>query len=129
MKHREYELQKSLCQYLESQYKNVLFVSDTIGNIKLTMGQAVRNKAIQKQGFKTPDLLILEPNSRYSGLFIEIKNSFDDVFTKREKKLKNDHVKAQYESILRLRKKGYFACFGIGLGDCIEIIDSYMNIE
>jgi len=129
MKHREYELQKSLCYYLESQYKDVLFVSDTIGNIKLTMGQAVRNKAIQKQGFKTPDLLILEPNSRYSGLFIEIKNTFDDVFTKREKKLKNDHVKAQYESILRLREKGYFACFGIGLDDCIEIIDNYMNIE
>ena len=129
MKHREYELQKSLCQYLEAQYKDVLFVSDTIGNIKLTMGQAVRNKAIQKQGFKTPDLLILEPNSRYSGLFIEIKNTFDDVFTKREKKLKNDHVKAQYESILRLREKGYFACFGIGLDDCIDIIDNYMNIE
>ena len=47
MKHPEYDLQKTVCQYLEMQYPKVLFLSDTIASVKLTKQQAVRNKAIQ----------------------------------------------------------------------------------
>ena len=73
MKHPEYELQKQVCVYLELQYKSAVFLSDTVANCKLTAMQATRNKAIQKQGFKTPDLIILEPRGDYHGLLIELK--------------------------------------------------------
>lgn len=70
----EYQLQKQVCQYLQAQYPQLLFLSDTIASCKLTQPQATRNKAIQKEGFKTPDLLILEPRGKFSGLFYRIKN-------------------------------------------------------
>ena len=73
MKHLEYQLQKDVCRYISLRYPKVLFLSDTIGNVKLTMLQAARNKAIQKTGFACPDLLILQPNKKYKGLFIELK--------------------------------------------------------
>ena len=72
-KQPEFEIQKAICDYLELQYPKVLFLSDTIASIKLTIPQQVRNKSIQKEGFKCPDLLILEPRGKYAGLFIEIK--------------------------------------------------------
>jgi len=89
MKHQEYILQKAVCRFLELQYPNVLFLSDTIGNVKLTELQASRNKAIQKKDFKCPDLLILEPNKFYKGLFIELK--IKSPYKLNGELLKNDH--------------------------------------
>ena len=94
MKHPEYKLQKAVCQYLEMQYPNVLFLSDTIASVKLTMQQAVRNKAIQKKGFKCPDLLILEPSKfGHCGLFLELK--IKSPFKKNGEVYENDHLKGQ----------------------------------
>ena len=73
MKHEEYELQKSVARYLSYQYPDVDFLSDTIASVKLTERQAGRNKLVQKNGFKCPDVLILEPRNGFSGLFIEKK--------------------------------------------------------
>lgn len=126
MKHQEYILQKAVCGYLEIQYPDVLFLSDTIGNVKLTEAQAVRNKLIQKKGFKCPDLLILEPNKSYKGLFIELKIKSpykkDGVTL-----LKNDHLEAQRLSIERLSSKGYLCCFKWEFDDIKELINWYMR--
>ena len=35
MKHLEYQLQKDVCRYISLRYPKVLFLSDTIGNVKL----------------------------------------------------------------------------------------------
>ena len=64
----EFILQKQICQWLSIQYPDVLFLSDTVASVKLTMPQSIRNKSIQKNGFKTPDLIILCPNKDYYGL-------------------------------------------------------------
>lgn len=127
MKHDEYELQRQISWYLHVQYYDVLFLSDTIANLKLTKMQAIRNKRIQKEGFKTPDLLILEPRNGYSGLFIELK-----IVTpfKKDGEIKasiKDHLKRQLESIERLNKKGYKACFGVGFEETKKIIDDYLK--
>jgi len=126
MKHQEFILQKAVCRYLEMQYKDVLFLSDTIGNIKLTEAQASRNKLIQKDGFKCPDLLILEPNKFYKGLFIElkIKSPFKkDGITL----LKNDHLEAQKLSMEQLTAKGYLCFFKWEFDDIKELINWYMK--
>lgn len=122
----EYVLQKQACQYLRVKYPRVLFMSDTIASVKLTIPQALRNKAIQCENFKCPDLIIFEPKGKYKGLFIELKSK--DIYKKNSKELlKNEHVEAQLDTITRLLFKGYFACFCVGIENTIDVIEMYMN--
>lgn len=127
MNHLEYELQKSICKYLSCEYKDVDFMSDTIANLKLTKIQAGRNKAIQKSGFKCPDLLILEPRKGFNGLFIELKLQTPFKKNGEIKASTNDHLKGQLESIEKLNSKGYFACFSWGFDMTKQIIDDYLK--
>lgn len=125
MKHPEFILQKAVCRFLNKNYPEVLFLSDTIGNIKLTQFQASRNKEIQDEDFKCPDLLILEPNKFYKGLFIELK--IKTPFKKNGELLKNDHLEAQQKSINKLISKGYCAFFKWEFEDIKELIRWYMD--
>jgi len=125
MKHQEYILQKAVCRFLELQYPNVLFLSDTIGNVKLTESQASRNKLIQKKDFKCPDLLILEPNKFYKGLFIELK--IKSPYKLNGELLKNEHLEAQRLSMEQLTSKGYLCFFKWEFEDIKELINWYMK--
>ncbi|CAL67412.1 hypothetical protein [Christiangramia forsetii] len=107
------------------QYKDILFLSDTVANLKLTVPQKARNKSIQKTGFKCPDVLILEPRGGYSGLFIELK--VKSPFKQNGEIYSNDHLKGQLESINALKSKGYFACFSVGFDETKNIIDTYFK--
>lgn len=127
MKHQEFDLQVAVSKYLSYQYPEVLFMSDTIANLKLTPMQAGRNKKIQKVGLKLPDLLILEPRNGQSGLFIELK--LETPF-KKDGSIKasaNDHLKGQMESLWELSKKGYKACFSWSFEMTKNIIDEYLK--
>lgn len=126
MKHPEFDLQCQIANYLELQYPNVLFYSDTIANIKLTMQQAVRNSKIQKKAFKMPDLIIFKGNSRYHGLMIELK--VETPFKKDGTLKKSDHLEAQQKAIENLNELGYFACFSWGFDMTKKIIDDFMKI-
>ena len=122
MKHLEYDLQVAVCRYLSYQYPDVEYMSDTIANLKLTQTQASRNKKIQKNGFKCPDILILEPKNNFCGLFIELK--LETPFKK------DGTIKAsanELETIEKLNAKGYKACFSWGFDMTKEIIDNYLN--
>lgn len=125
MKHPEFELQKAVSQYLKLQYPGVFFLSDTVANLKLTMFQKMRNKSIQCQSFKCPDLLIIEPRNGYHGLFIELKT--ESPFKKNGEIKKNEHLTGQYETIKKLNEKGYKALFCWSLNDAIKIIDNYLK--
>lgn len=126
MKHDEYTLQKSICEYLQLQYPEVLFLSDTVASIRLTKMQAVRNKKIQKNGFKCPDLIILEPRGIYHGLFLELK--IKSPFKNNGELYKNEHLKGQNETLIKLINKGYFACFSVGFDRSKDVIDQYMRL-
>ena len=121
----EYNLQKQICQWLNKNHAEILYLSDTIASVKLTMPQAIRNKAIQKEGFKTPDLLIFEPNEKYKGLFIELK--VKSPFKKNGELLKCEHLEGQQKTINDLNAKGYFACFSWSFEMTIEIIENYLK--
>jgi len=125
MKHEEYELQKQICQYLELQYKDILFLSDTIASVKLTIPQQVRNKKIQKKDFKCPDILILEPRNGYAGFLIELKTK--SPFKKNGELYKNDHLEGQQKSLNDLKNKGYKTCFSWGFEKTKKLIDSYLQ--
>ena len=111
MKHLEYDLQVAVCRYLSYQYPDVDYMSDTIANLKLSKTQAGRNKKIQKNGFKCPDLIIFEPRNNFSGLFIELKLQSPFKKDGQIKASTNDHLKGQLETIENLNKKGYSAHF------------------
>jgi len=125
MNHPEFELQKQICSYLEWQYPDVVFLSDTIANVKLTKAQASRNKQIQKREFKTPDLLILEPRNGFAGLFIELK--IESPFKLNGELKAGDHLKGQSISISKLKAKGYSALFSWKFEMTKKIIDDYLN--
>ena len=122
---QEYQLQKQVCAYLNAQYPDVLYLSDTIASVRLTMPQAMRNKAIQKNGFKCPDLLILEPKNGYSGLFIELKK--ESPYKKDGTLKKNEHVEGQEKSMQDLISKGYFCLFSWSFEQTKRIIDIYLK--
>ena len=125
MKHREYELQVSVCNYLRVAYPKALFMSDTIANVRLTIPQQVRNKKIQKKGFACPDLLILEPNGIHCGLFIELKTK--SPYKKNGELYKNEHLENQQDTINDLIMRGYSAQFCWSLDQAIKIIDEYFS--
>jgi hypothetical protein len=127
MKHEEYELQKSVARYLSYQYPEIDFLSDSIASVKLTERQAGRNKLVQKNGFKTPDLLVLEPRNGYCGLFIELK--IETPFKKDGtiKASQKDHLKLQHECLLKLSSKGYKAVFSWDFDMTKKIIDEYLT--
>ena len=125
MKHLEYQLQKEVCRYLSLRYPDVLFLSDTIGNVKLTMLQAARNKAIQKYGFACPDLLILQPNKEYKGLFIELK--IKSPYKKDGTLYKSEHLEEQQKAIDKLNSLGYKALFAWDIVSICKLIDSYLK--
>ena len=109
------------------QFPKALYLSDTVASIKLTIPQQVRNKAIQKVGFKCPDLMILDPRNGYSGLFIELK--IDTPF-KKDGKIKasqKDHLKGQQETLMQLQIRGYKTCFSWGFKMTKQIIDDYFK--
>jgi hypothetical protein len=125
MKHDEFRLQQNVCKYLQIKYPNVLFFSDTIANVKLNVYQGARNKSIQKNGFKMPDLVILQPNYYHAGLLIELK--IKSPYKKNGELLANEHLQGQQRSMDELNKLGYKALFSVGYDQTIEIIDEYMS--
>lgn len=123
----EFDLQKRVCSYLKIAFPKVLFMSDTIASLKLTKSQAVRNKQIQKPGFKTPDVIIFHPKGNYHGLFIELK--VESPY-KLNGELKSDqHLREQHETILQLRKLGYYADFQWEFDSIVKLINWYLNLK
>lgn len=143
MTHTEYKLQVQICNYIKMQYSDIYFLSDTVANVKLTVNQQARNKAIQKGDFSCPDLIIFEPRGGYSGLFLELKkespylkSSNNNVLRKQPVKRLNksgqvievyDHLEQQDLTLRRLREKGYMAEFCWSLDMAVKIIDGYMK--
>lgn len=124
MKHPEFNLQVECCKHLNAQYPKLLYYSDTVANLKLTVFQGARNKRIQKDGFKTPDMLILKPNYYHAGLFIELK--VKSPYKKDGTLLKNEHLEGQQATINDLNKLGYLATFATGFDEFKQIVDEYM---
>lgn len=123
----EFELQKAVCNYLNVKYKDVLFLSDTIASLHLSIPQRVRNSLIQKRGFHCPDILIFKPNRKFSGLFIELK--VKSPFKKDGCLLRSEHLANQQRTIDHLNKIGYFATFAVGFDETKKIIDEYMTFN
>ena len=126
MKYLEFRLQQQICKWLSYSHPKIIFLSDTIANMKLTPQAQLRNKSIQKSGFHCPDLIILEPKGGWHGLFIELK--IKSPYKKDGTLLKNEHLENQQRSMNDLKAKGYYCIFAWEFDEIIKIIDKYLSL-
>ena len=107
------------------QYPKILFRSDTGAGMKLTIGQAKAQKAIQN-GMTWPDLFIAQPMRGWHGLFIELKDESVKL-KKRNGEMASEHLQDQLKCHMELTKLGYMAGFAVGFDQAKAIIDDYLK--
>lgn len=130
----EQELQAQVADYLRLRYPSVLFHSDFGSGIKLTMGQAIKQKRLNGGRRSWPDMFIAEPRTVvkdgdkyfYAGLFIELKRPGTRILTKKGMLVANEHIREQFDMLELLRKSGYAAEFACGFDEAKKIIDEYL---
>ena len=139
---KESDLQIAVADYLRLQYPEVIFHSDFGSGIKLTKGQAIKQKRQNGGRRAWPDLFIAEPiitsyrdengmikltqTKNYSGIFIELKKEGTRL-KKKNGEWASDHIAEQAEMLERLEFRGYRAMFAVGFDDAKKIIDLYFK--
>lgn len=129
---KEAEIQQQVADYLRLQYPKVIFHSDFGSGIKLTMGQAVKQKRLNGGRRAWPDMFIAEPkwnmnsNRDYHGLFIELKKDGTRL-KKKSGEWASEHIAEQAAMLSDLQHKGYFADFALGFDQAKRLIDDYLG--
>lgn len=132
---KESTLQCHVADYLRLQYPNVLFHSDFGSGLKLTPGQAMRQKRLQGGRRAWPDMFIAEPRTvivgkdkyHYAGLFLELKREGTRILKKDGTLVADAHIREQHALLQQLERRGYMARFGVGFDGCKSIIDEYLG--
>lgn len=127
----ESELQVMVADYLRMQYPDVLFHSDFGSGIKLTMGQAIKQKRQNGGRRAWPDMFIAEPRVKIQepvnfGLFVELKKDGTRIY-KKDGSFASEHIEEQAKQLAMLQAKGYRAKFAVGFEQAKEIIDEYLR--
>lgn len=136
---KEEVIQQQVADYLRLQYPEVLFHSDFGSGIKLTMGQAVKQKRFNGGRRAWPDMFIAEPQFKvirindpdlatrhYCGLFIELKKEGTRL-KKRNGEWATEHIAEQANILEMLRARGYRAEFARGFEEAKGLIDDYLR--
>jgi hypothetical protein len=63
----------------------------------------------------------------FGGAFIEVKSSADKYLTKKGEVRQSKHIQGQYQTLLKLRREGYFSCFAGGYEEAMNVIDWYIK--
>lgn len=127
---REHQLYQQIAEFMRYQYPDAIYRFDLAADLKLTMGQAAKHKALHpKRGY--PDLFIAEPRlfegKLYAGLFLELKADGNTPFKKDGGLKAGQHLQEQQEMLEQLRGRGYKAEFSIGFESTIDTIKRYLD--
>lgn len=122
---KEERLQTQIATYLKLQYPDVIFTSESSG-LRVGIGLAMQMKR-QRSKHKLPDLLILHPNKKYKGLFLELKKDLSEAYLKNGQLREKKHIQEQNKTLQKLNKLGYYACFSCGFSETKNIIDKYFS--
>lgn len=127
----ELDLQAQVADYIRLRYPSVIFHSDFGSGIKLTPGQARKQKRLQGGRRAWPDMFIAEVRTLgdkyYHGLFIELKRDGVRIYTKKGPLVADSHIREQFDMLADLRQRGYMAEFACGFDAAVELIDSYLG--
>ena len=125
MQYPESKLRILVADWLNYNYKDIIYRFDLAADIRLTVGQASQHKRLHPfRGY--PDLFIAEPRGQYHGLYIELKAEGKSPFKKDGTLKTNEHLREQADVLQKLREKGYKAEFATGVDETIELIKSYL---
>ena len=133
----EAEIQAWVADYLRLQYPKVLFHSDFGSGIKLTPGQAAKQKRQNGGRRAWPDMFIAQPKIHrtkdnqifgveYYGMFLELKKEGTRLM-KKDGTWASEHIAEQAEVLDRLSKNGYYAKFAVGFDEAKELIERYLG--
>lgn len=136
---KESDLQVQVADYIRLRYPDVLFHSDFGSGIKLTKGQAMKQKRQNGGRRGWPDMFIAEARPRpkyidengerpYYGLFLELKKDGTRI-KKKDGSWATDHIREQAEMLTMLKLRGYSGRFAIGFEEAKKIIDDYLGGE
>lgn len=123
----EEQIQRQVCNYLKTNYPEVLFRSDIAG---FNFSKEHRKRIYSlRSGRGFPDLTIYEPNEKYKALFIELKADDVKIIRPDGEISSNEHIQEQVKILEKLQSKGYYTAICIGYEACVEVIKKYMNNE
>lgn len=137
---KESDLQVMVADYLRLRYPNVLFHSDFGSGIKLTKGQAMKQKRQNGGRRGWPDMFIAEPigylgelmpdsmagQMECAGLFLELKKEGTRIY-KKDGTPASDHIAEQLEVLNSLKDRGYAGAIVAGFSDAKYVIDEYLG--
>lgn len=128
---KESDLQVQIADYLRLQYPDVLFHSDFGSGVKLTVGQAVKQKRQNGGRRAWPDMFIAETvqvsGTWYHGLFLELKKEGVRL-KKKSGEWANEHIAEQANVLHQLETRGYKAEFTVGFDEAKKLIDEYLRV-
>jgi len=125
----EEQLQMKICDYLRTNYPDVMFISEASG-VRVSTGLASKLKRMRSSHTHL-DLYILEPKRdksgkvKHSGLILELKAR--NIYKKDGKLYSDPHLKDQQRTIKSLNKKGYQSLFVCSYDEAIKTINKYLN--
>lgn len=127
---KERTLYKQIAQYLQLQYPGAIYRFDLAADMKLTVGQASRHKALHPhRGY--PDLFIACVRTigdrYYHGLFLELKREGTRILKKDGTLVADQHIREQHALLVELEERGYMARFAVGFDQAKQIIDEYLG--
>ena len=123
---REHDLYTQIAQYMQYHHKSVIYRFDLAADLKLSIGQARKHKALHpNRGY--PDLLIAEPRGEQHALVIGVRRPGTRIRETDGAVVADEHMREQFDMVEPLRRKGYVAEFACGFDEAKEIIDSYLG--
>lgn len=132
---KESDLQVMVADYLRLRYPKVLFHSDFGSGIKLTQGQAMKQKRQNGCRRGWPDMFIAEPkdtdglgleDEHIHGLFLELKKDGTRLH-KKDGSWATEHIAEQAKTLQALQDRGYEAYFAVGFEQAKKLIDDYLG--
>ena len=135
----ELQEHKEVARYLKRAHPGLIFRTDYGAGLKLTVGQAKTQKALQESD-SYPDIFLAEPTAKYHGLFLEMKTADTKLIRSKNAtkilkgettlRVKGDlwdkHIEKQFKMHQRLRAKGYAVTFARGHEEAKRFIEEYL---
>lgn len=115
-----------LANWFKAAQPRIIYRFDLAADTRLTIGQAKRNKLLNRFK-KYPDLFIAETTKTFSGLYIELKATRNELYKRDGSFKKSEHIDGQRMMLEALRARGYKAEFACGLEEAKAIILDYMK--
>ena len=121
----EFDIQIAISDYMALRYPKIIIRMD-LGGIRLPIGLAKKAKRLNPCR-AWPDIFIAESRGKYHGLFIELKRSYEDLYTKDGGYRKTQHIEEQRIMLMALQRKGYKAEFSYGFEETKNVISRYLD--